>query len=112
MSEEAKKKPKRATDYTQLAAQCRAGETVSFRPHGNSMLPRIKSGQKVTVTPVPECGEIEKGDIVFCKVRGSYYVHLCTARKGDQYQISNNHGHVNGWVGPNSVFGKVTKVEE
>ena len=99
-------------NYAEYAERLKKGEVVSFRPRGNSMNPRIKSGQLVTVTPLAECGEVEKGDVVFCKVKGSWYVHLCSARKGDQYQISNNKGHVNGWVGPNSVFGKVTVVDD
>ena len=37
--------------------------------------------------------------------------HLCTAVQGDRYQISNNHNHVNGWTGRNSIYGKVIKIE-
>ena len=86
-----------------------AGETVKYRPKGQSMKPRIKSGELVTVSP--DVDAIEKGDVVFCKVNGYYYVHLVTAIKGKQYQISNNHGHVNGWVTKNGIFGKVTAIE-
>jgi hypothetical protein len=40
----------------------RAGETVSFGPHGQSMTGRIESGQLCTVAPVdPEM--LEVGDI-------------------------------------------------
>jgi len=31
--------------------------------------------------------------------------------KGERYQISNNHGHINGWIGKSGLFGKVIKVE-
>lgn len=85
-----------------------AGETVSFRPRGNSMNPKIKSGNLCTVSPITR--DIVKGDIVLCKVRGTQYLHLVTAIKGDQYQISNNHGHVNGWVSRQNVFGILVSV--
>jgi signal peptidase I len=85
------------------------GKDVSFRPRGNSMKPKIESGQLVTVSPI--AGSLAEGDIVFCKVKGKFYVHLIKAIEGDRYQIGNNKGHVNGWVGRSAIFGKVTKVE-
>ena len=92
-------------------ARLRAGETVSFRETGNSMTPRIKSRQKCTYVPVAAMDDIKVGDAVFCKVASSYFTHLVTGIRGDQVQISNNHGHVNGWTGIGNVFGKVVKVE-
>lgn len=87
-----------------------AGETIQCRPRGSSMLPKIKSGQLVTISPDVE--NLKKGDIAFCKVNGKYYVHLVTAVQGERYQISNNHGHVNGWIGKNSLYGKVIHIED
>lgn len=87
----------------------KTGETVSFRPRGNSMTPKIKSGQLCTVEPVKR--DIVKGDIVLCKVRGTQFLHIVTAIKSDQYQISNNHGHVNGWCSRQNVFGILTSVQ-
>lgn len=84
------------------------GETVSFRPHGNSMTPKVKSGQLCTVEPA-DLDTVEVGDIVLCKVNGYVYLHLVSAKRDGQVQISNNHGHVNGWT--TSVFGKLIKVE-
>lgn len=73
------------------------GETVSFRPKGNSMSPKIESGELVTCVPVSEFSISPKeGDIVLCSVKGRHYLHLVTAIKGDQFQISNNKGFVNG----------------
>jgi hypothetical protein len=91
-------------------ARLRAGETVSFREGGNSMTPRIKSRQKCTYSPVTSLDDIEVGDAVFCRVGGSYFTHLVTAKKGEQVQISNNHGHVNGWTSLANVFGKVIEI--
>lgn len=86
-----------------------AGETVSFRPTGESMSGKIESGQLVTVSP--DITTIEKGDIVLCKVKGRYFCHLVSAAQGDRFQISNNKNHVNGWIGKNGIFGKVIRVE-
>lgn len=85
------------------------GETVQFRPRGNSMLPIIKSGQLVTIAPSTD---LYIGSIVFCKVKGNFYVHLVKAIKEDRYLISNNKGHENGWVGLKQIFGKVMKIED
>ena len=87
----------------------KAGETVSFRPHGNSMTPRVDSGQLVTVAPVLGA-DVNPGDIVLCKVRGRKFLHLVTARKGRQLQISNNHGHVNGWTKEDHIYGRLTAI--
>lgn len=87
-----------------------AGEVVECRPRGNSMTPKIKSGQLITISP--DVSELHKGDVVFCKVKGKYFVHLLSAIQGERYQISNNHNHVNGWIGKNAMFGKVIKVSE
>lgn len=83
------------------------GETVQFRPRGNSMKPLIESGDLVVVIPITEETEFEKGDIVLCKVRGRQYLHLISAIQGDRFQISNNRGFVNGWISKNAMFGKL-----
>ena len=80
----------------------RAGETVSFRPRGNSMSGQIESGQLCTVTPV-DAASLEVGDIVLCKVNGSEYLHLVKAIQGARFQIGNNRGRINGWVSANSI---------
>lgn len=86
------------------------GETFVTSEKGNSMIPLIKSGQKVQLSPA-KLEDIEIGDIVYCKISGRYYMHLVTAKNADRgLQISNNHGHVNGWT--KKVYGKVTEVYE
>ncbi len=97
---------------TQYIESLKNGQTVKFRPHGNSMQPRIESGQLVTVTPVTQdC--VKVGDVVLCKVDGKQWLHLVTAIGSDgRYQISNNKGHINGWCTPQNVFGVVTQVEQ
>lgn len=96
-----------ATGYI---AKLQAGESVSFRPRGNSMSGKIESGQLCTVTPVdPE--SLEVGDIVLCKVNGSQYLHLVKAKQGARFQIGNNRGRINGWVSASAIFGKLIAIE-
>jgi phage repressor protein C with HTH and peptisase S24 domain len=92
-------------------AKLKAGDTVQFRPRGNSMTPKIESGQLCTVAPLAEDDDIDAGDIVLCKVNGNQYLHLVKAVQGNRFQIGNNHGRINGWTSRNQVFGKLTRVE-
>lgn len=94
-------------------AKLQAGETVSFRPHGNSMQPKIQSGQLCTLEPIGPEVVIEVGDIVLCKVNGKQFLHLVKAvgGGGGLYQIGNNKGHVNGWCSRKSVFGRLIRIE-
>jgi hypothetical protein len=92
-------------------AKLKAGETVSFRPRGDSMSPKIESGQLCTVEPV-DPATLRPGDIVLCKVSGAEYLHLVKAISGARYQIGNNRGHINGWIGPNAIFGRLVRVED
>jgi hypothetical protein len=97
-----------ATGYIQ---RLKDGETVSFRPHGNSMQGKISSGQLCTVAPLGETPPIV-GEIVLCKVNGREYLHLVKAVSGERYQIGNNRGRINGWVGPNAIYGRCISVED
>jgi hypothetical protein len=94
-------------------AELKAGNTVSFRPRGNSMKPKVESGQLCTVAPL-EAPPVP-GDVLLCTVGGRQFLHLCTAVKGlvekQQYQNSNNHGFVNGWITVKQVHGKLVSVE-
>ncbi|MCA9693149.1 MAG: S24/S26 family peptidase, partial [Myxococcales bacterium] len=102
-----------ATGYI---ARLGRGETVSFRPRGDSMRGKINSGDLVTVAPAGDRA-LAVGDIVLCKVAGSQYLHLIKAIRGApgepdaRYQIGNNRGRINGWVGASSIYGVVTRVE-
>lgn len=84
------------------------GETVKFRPKGNSMSGKVESGQLCTVEPVVLAG-VSVGDIVLCKVNGSEYLHLVKAVDGERFLIGNNKGRVNGWT--KAIYGKCVKVE-
>lgn len=93
-------------------AQLLEGETVSFRPRGSSMTGKIESGQLCTVEPMNDATPLAVGDIVLCKVNGNQYLHLIKAIQGKRYQIGNNRGLINGWIGLNSIYGKCVQVEE
>lgn len=93
-----------------IIEQLKAGQTVSFRPRGDSMSPRIRSGQLCTVEPV-DPGALSAGDVVLCKVRGAEYLHIVKAIQGERYQIGNNRGHINGWVTGSAIFGRLVRVE-
>lgn len=72
---------------------------------------KITSGQLVTVEPIKE-RELQKGDIVLCKVNGSQYLHLIKAIQGERFQIGNNIGRINGWITLNSIYGICTSVTD
>lgn len=90
------------------------GKTIEkYKEAGNSMLPILKSNQPVTLVPVNDI-DLKENDIVFCKVKGNYYTHKITEIKKQKdnikYQISNNHGFINGWVKKDNIYGIVTKI--
>ena len=92
-------------------AKLKDGETVSFRPRGNSMSGKIESGQLCTVEPT-DPKKLEVGDIVLCKVKGHEYLHLVKAVQGQRFQIGNNKGRINGWITANSIFGKCVMIDD
>lgn len=83
----------------------RRGETVTIRPRGHSMSGRVDDGQEVTVSPV-EHSRLQVGDVILCRVRGREYLHLVRTIDGERFQIGNNRGHINGWIGKNGIYGR------
>jgi hypothetical protein len=97
------------------------------------MRPRVNDGATVVLAPVPTrpCGACTSDDssecdtcdgdrtipnlcvedIVLVKVRGTVYLHLIKAIQGRRYQIGNNRGHINGWVGRDAVYGVAVSVD-
>jgi hypothetical protein len=86
------------------------GETVQFRPRGNSMVGKIASGELCTVTPIEE-HVLAVGDIVLCRVKGNQFLHLVKAIQGERFQIGNNRGGINGWITRRQIFGRLLAVE-
>jgi len=95
-----------------IANRVADGSTVEFRPTGASMVPLIRSRQRVTVAPVNPRA-VEVGDIVLARVAGTTYLHLVSAVDAvtGRVQISNNHGRVNGWTADQRVYGICVAVD-
>jgi hypothetical protein len=72
---------------------------------------RIESRQLCTVVPADDPASLAVGDIVLCTVKGNHYLHLIKAIQGKRFQIGNNRGGINGWVGPNAIHGRCIRVE-
>lgn len=49
---------------------------------------------------------------MLCKVGGNEYLHLVKAIQGKRFQIGNNRGFVNGWVGSSAIYGICLSVED
>lgn len=91
---------------------------VEWKPKGNSMTGKIASGDPVRVKACSPHA-LRTGDIVYAKVKGNYYLHLISAIDTSpghgylaRYQISNNHGYVNGWTDAKNIFGICVQVKE
>ena len=68
------------------AEHLRNGETCKVVGFGQSMTPILKSGQPVICNPVTEDTELKKNDIVLCKVKGNYYLHIIMVMSMAQLQ--------------------------
>ena len=95
-------------NLTRVVETLQSHGVVTFQAHGNSMTPKIRNGDEVTVERVDPTS-VKKGDIVLARVRGALYLHLVSAVEKERVQISNNRGHVNGWTPRNQVFGRLKR---
>jgi hypothetical protein len=94
-----------------LIRDLKDGKTVSFRPKGNSMQPRIENGQLVIVDPITDDTKLESGMIVLCSVMSRQYLHLIQGVNGDFFLIGNNKGGTNGWTNRKNIFGVLVRTE-
>jgi hypothetical protein len=98
---------------THYIAKLQQGETVQFRPRGGSMKGRVPSGALCTVEPLQ--GPPQVNDVVLCRVAGAQYLHLVKATKivrdDVRYQIGNNLGNINGWIGIGGIYGKLIRID-
>ncbi len=100
----------RQAQKTAAIEDLRAGRQAKLRVHGNSMLPQIRSGQKVTLEPAT-ASSVAVGDAVLCRVKGTIYVHKVMAKQADgRVLIGNAGGHANGWT--KAVYGRVVSMED
>lgn len=83
-----------------------------LRCNGNSMRPLFSPGEALHIRKV-DMAKLRVGDAVFCKVNGGLQVHKISAiDKNERWQISNNRGYVNGWIGKNAIYGLCVKAED
>ena len=93
-----------------------AGETVQFRPRGNSMTGKVDDGDLVTIKPL--LNELDwlfvgEGSVVLCKVHGKEFLHLIKAVKHNKmFQIGNNKGNINGWAHKGNIYGVMVAREK
>lgn len=88
------------------------GETIKFKSKGSSMTPLINPGDMKTIAPITDYSALKIGDIVYCTIGNSTFTHLITEIHEDKWQISNNHGKINGWIDKNQIHGICIKVEK
>ena len=88
----------------------REGKDVQIKPRGHSMTGKVNDGDLVSLSPC-EASVLKVGDIVLVRCKGNDYLHLIKAIDGKRFQIGNNKGGINGWVGENAIYGIATKVE-
>jgi len=86
------------------------GQTAQIKPRGHSMQGKVNDGDLVTLAPC-DPDTLRVGDIVLVRVKGHVYLHLIKAIDQGRFLIGNNRGRINGWVGPNSIYGLATRVE-
>ena len=96
---------------THAIEKLKQGQVVQIRPRGHSMKGKVNDGALVTVEPC-DPAQLEVGHIVLVRVKGNDYLHLVKAIDArGRFQIGNNRGHINGWVGPHCIYGRATKIE-
>jgi len=86
------------------------GQTVQVKPRGHSMQGKVNDGDTVTLAPC-DPDTLRVGDIVLVRAKGHIYLHLIKAIDRSRFLIGNNRGGINGWVGPNAIYGIATNVE-
>lgn len=93
--------------YTERSAvnALQRGETCIVVGWGDSMTPRIRSGEAIVMAPVKSLKKLRKGEVVLAKVNGRIYLHKITAIRNGQFRISSNRGYVNGWT--STIYGRM-----
>jgi len=93
-------------------AELQKGNSTIVKPRGHSMEGFVEDGQAVRLDPIPPDGEIRKGDVVLCRVRGHEYLHLVHATGPRGCLIGNARGHLNGWAPRSHIFGRLGQRRE
>lgn len=94
--------------YERVKKELETNGKGTMKCFGNSMLPIIRSGSKITFEVRDD---YDVGDIVFCRVKGHWIdAHIIT-KKNEQrgWMIANYDGWENGWT--KTIYGKAITVE-
>ena len=109
-----------------IKKQLTEGTSVQYRSTGNSLWPKVKSGDCCILEPVLYPDNLKVNDIVFCEVQwgNRFYAHMILAiqwhktaesASGEEtwkryFTIGNINGHVNGWCYDEHVYGRLVEV--
>ncbi len=74
---------------------------------GRAMSPIIKDQQIVHVQHIKPNTVFHVEDIVFCQIKGMYYVRKISAIKNSRYLISASNGKTYGWIGRKDILGRI-----
>ena len=84
---------------------------ATIKCNGRSMVPMIYPQEPIHLKKVEQC-QLRVGDAVFVKIKSALQAHKISAIDRNRFQISNNKGFINGWVGFNSIYGLAIKVAD
>lgn len=84
-----------------------SGEDGYLTYTGSAMSPIIKDKQIVRVQHIKPSTVFHIGDIVFCQVKGMYYVRKISAIKNSRYLIAASSGKTYGWISRKNIFGRI-----
>lgn len=83
---------------------------------GNSMSPKLLSGEYCILKPLKNGEEANVGDAVFCNVNGIVMTHMVLSKKNNdskvEYLISDTSGNIYGWTSEIYAIAHGTKVLE
>jgi hypothetical protein len=87
--------------------------SVIIQCNGHSMEPLIFPKESIHLRKVDR-KLLRIGDAVFCRLSGGLQVHMVSAidEPNNRWQISNRKGWINGWIGPQAIFGLAVQVED
>mgnify|MGYP001087736326 CR=1 FL=1 len=84
-----------------LAGMLLAGPSDAVSNERLAAKPRLMRGGKLNPDFLSETADY---------FAGHFYLHKVSAINGGKtFQISNNHGHVNGWIGKKCIYGLVVE---
>ena len=100
-----------------IKRQLQEGQTVQYCSSGNSLKPRVHSGDCTLWEPTTTASVFKKNDIVFCQVQPKdyFYAHkIVSITEHDDklvYWIGReDETHINGWCYAEHIYGRLFEV--